>query len=66
MNILSVKRETVFYVETDEADFWREYVRDENGVWRYLRSYVVVNAHRQGLLEEAYIDYVERTFNGCH
>ena len=66
MNVLSVKKAVVFYIETDEPDYlYNNYIRDEYGIWRYLRSYEEANFHKQELLEKAYIDYVERTFNGC-
>lgn len=71
MKVLDIKKPTVFYVETDEESPWSWYVRtidgNDNIAWNYLNDYQRhINEKYEKLLEEAYRDYVERTFNGCY
>lgn len=65
MKVLKVQKAEVLYVETDEPQ-WFSYIRDENGRWHCARDFnMIIDKEKQKLLEEACIDYVERTFNGC-
>jgi len=70
MKVLDIKKPQIFYVEVDEQSPWNWYVRtvgkDNTATWNYMNDYQLhINEEREKLLEEAYIDYVERTFNGC-
>lgn len=65
MKVLKVQKAEIFYVETDEPQ-WYSYIRDENRQWHCTKNFnAIIDKDKQKLLEEAYIDYVERTFNGC-
>ena len=70
MKVLDIKKPQIFYVEVDERSPWNWYVRtvgkDNTATWNYMNDYQLhINEDYEKLLEEAYIDYVERTFNGC-
>lgn len=71
MKVLDIKKPLeVFYVETDQESPWSWYVRTVDGnnniTWGYMNDYqLYISEEDEKLLEEAYIDYVERTFNGC-
>lgn len=65
MKVLTVRKVDVFYVETDEPQCF-SYLRDQNRRWHCARDLnTIIDKEKQKLLEEAYIDYIERTFNGC-
>lgn len=72
MKIESIKKQILFHVEiSDEDSYLNNYhfIRDGDGNW-YISDYnweisPPISPEKSAPLEEAYMDYVERTFNGC-
>lgn len=76
MKIELVKKQILYHVTLDRtkecyAYLGRfDYIRDEDGNWHIddhdWETSQPLSSEKSAPLEEAYIDYVERIFNGCH